>query len=65
MATTFNHPESEPRAARPVIADDDAGLPAKPIVRPPSRAKSTARQRLAEGLIERYSHDEASATAIA
>jgi hypothetical protein len=57
--------ESEPRAARVPSSDDDGGLPPRPIVRPPSRAKLNARQRLAEALTERHLHDEASAMAIA
>ncbi|MGH9130066.1 MAG: hypothetical protein ACRDY2_14185 [Acidimicrobiales bacterium] len=65
MATEPIIPDSQLPAARSAAADDDGGLPPKPIVRPPSRAKSAARQRLAEALAERHFHDEASATAIA
>lgn len=65
MATEPIISNSSLTAARSASTDDDGGLPPKPIVRPPSRAKSTARQRLAEALTERHFHDEASATAIA
>lgn len=64
MATDPINSDPQPRAARATSLDDD-GLPPKPIVRPPSRAKSTSRQRLAEALAERHVHDEASAMAIA
>lgn len=64
MATESTKSNPQPRAGRAAF-DDDAGLPPKPIVRPPSRAKSNARQRLAEALAERHVHDEASAMAIA
>jgi|GEM_PF-2259822 len=56
---------SEFQSPRSAAADDDGGLPPRPIVRPPSRAKVTARQRLADALVERHVHDEASAMAIA
>ncbi len=54
-----------PSSRFPEPADDDGGLPPKPIIRPPSRAKAVARQRLAEALAGRHSHDQASAAAIA
>ncbi len=57
--------DDETRAPRIALLDDDAGLPARPIVRPPSRAKSIARQKLAETLAERFTHDAASAASIA
>lgn len=47
------------------IADDSVGFPSRPILRPPTRAKVAARQKLAEALIERFGHDEASAAALA
>ncbi len=65
MATELTIPNPQSVATRSAAADDDGGLPPKPIVRPPSRAKSTARQRLAEALADRHFHDEASAMAIA
>ena len=65
MATEPIDPDQKPRSSRGMSLDDDGGLPAKPIVRPPSRAKAPARQRLAEALIERHGHNEASAMAIA
>jgi hypothetical protein len=65
MAIDPINPDPQPRAARSASHDDEAGLPPKPIGRPPSRAKSNARQRLAESLAERHVHDEASAMAIA
>jgi len=65
MATDPVNPNPQHPAARAALVDDDAGLPPKPIVRPPSRAKSNARQRLAESLAERHVHDAASAMAIA
>lgn len=55
--TTTSSPPSTPR--------DSNGLPHKPITRPPSRARSNARQNLATALVERHGHDPASATAIA
>ncbi len=57
--------EPQHRVAQTILLDDDAGLPPKPIARPPSRAKAAARQRLADALAERHLHDEASAMAIA
>ena len=65
MSTQSTSPEPELRAPRAALSDDDGGLPPRPIVRPPSRAKVGARQRLAEALVERHVHDEASAMAIA
>lgn len=65
MATNFTDPDHEPRAVSSITTDDDEGVPAKPIVRPPTRAKSTARQNLVETLAAKYRHDEASATALA
>ncbi len=65
MATESINPDPQPRAARSTSLDDDGGLPPRPIVRPPGRAKSNARQRLAEALAERHVHDEASAMALA
>jgi hypothetical protein len=65
MATEPITSDSQPRAARVASLHDDAGLPPKPITRPPSRAKANARQRLAAALTERHLHDEASAMAIA
>jgi hypothetical protein len=65
MATEPILTEPQPRAARISSLDDDGGLPPRPIVRPPGRAKANARQRLAEALAERHVHDEASAMAIA
>lgn len=65
MATESILSELQPRAARAASTDDDGGLPPKPLVRPPSRAKSNARQRLAESLAQRHTHDEASAMAVA
>lgn len=64
MATEIIDPAQQPRGTRPSLLDDDAGLPPKPILRPPARAKTASRQRLAEALAERHLHDEASAAAI-
>ena len=64
MATEFIDPAQQSRGTRPSSLDDDAGLPPKPILRPPARAKTASRQRLAEALAERHLHDEASAAAI-
>ncbi len=64
MATEFIDPAQQQRGTRPSSLDDDAGLPPKPILHPPARAKTASRQRLAEALAERHLHDEASAAAI-
>ena len=37
----------------------------KPITRPPARAKTAARQKLAEALVARFGHDETTAATIA
>lgn len=65
MATAPITDDAESRATRTPLIDDDGGLPPKPISRPPSRAKSNSRQRLADALVERHTHDAASAAAIA
>jgi len=66
MSIPSVNPELAPRPVRATSpSDDDGGLPPRPIVRPPGRAKLNARQRLAEALAERHLHDEASAMAIA
>lgn len=65
MATEPINPDPRPRVARAISLDDEAGLPPKPIVRPPRRAKANARNALADALAERHVHDEASATAVA
>lgn len=65
MATEIIDPTQQTSATGPSSFDDDTGLPPKPIRRPPARAKTASRQRLAEALAERHLHDEASAAAIA
>ncbi len=47
------------------VLEEEAHLPLKPIVRPPSRARANARQNLATALTDRFGHSAASATAIA